>query len=213
MKDLALIFDLDGTLWDSSVPVAEIWTEIGRKTLGPDFSLSGDDVRKLMGKTMTAILEEVAPRLGEAERSRLGEALFASENDYLATHPGALFPAEAETLARLKEAGFRLFIVSNCQLGYIENFLPLLEEGTFEDHMCWGDTHAEKAVTIRTLMEKHGIEKAIYVGDTAGDETASRRAGIPFFFASYGFGKAQSPDVSLEAFSLLPDALASYLGE
>ena len=40
-------------------------------------------------------------------------------------------------------------------------------------------------------MARHGIASACYIGDTQADSIAARVAGIPFVWASYGFG---SPD-------------------
>ena len=50
----------------------------------------------------------------------------------------------------------------------------------------------------------------MYVGDTSGDEAAAREAGIPFFHAAYGFGKAEAPDRVLQALSALPELLAEF---
>ena len=48
------------------------------------------------------------------------------------------------------------------------------------------------------------------MGDTLGDELSAREAGIPFFHAAYGFGKAEAPDRTLRTFSDLPAALSDY---
>ncbi len=57
-----------------------------------------------------------------------------------------------------------------------------------------GRTGMDKGKSIKLLMERNGVQNAVYVGDTEGDENAARYAGIPFIWASYGFGKAKSPD-------------------
>ena len=44
------------------------------------------------------------------------------ENEYLSIHGGTLYPGLEDTLKELKK-NYRLFIVSNCQSGYIEAFL------------------------------------------------------------------------------------------
>ncbi len=41
------------------------------------------------------------------------------------------------------------------------------------------------------------IKNSIYVGDTIGDKTAADFAGIPFGFASYGFGEVTEYDYKL----------------
>ena len=57
-----------------------------------------------------------------------------------------------------------------------------------------GRTGMDEGRNIKLIMERNGIDNAVYVGDTEGDENAARYAGIPFIWASYGFGKAKSPD-------------------
>ena len=205
----ALIFDLDGTLWDSSVPVASCYEAVGRRLLGPSFRFTPDDARSLMGKTMDEIAAAIAPKsYSPAQVQALGEAFFQAENAYLADHPGTLYPFVGETLFKLKER-YRLYIVSNCQAGYIETFLPLLPEGTFLSHMCFDDTKKPKWFTIRSLMEREGIDEAIYIGDTARDEEASGKAGLPFIHAEYGFGNAVHPAGRIACFADLPNILLS----
>ena len=201
----ALIFDLDGTLWDACKPIGEAWTLIGKKYFGPDYFVSEELAKSQMGKTMEVIGENLClgPIDPENKQKFVAEA-FAYENEYLKDHPGVLFDNELEVLCRLKEEGYPLYIVSNCQAGYIENFLPLAPS-LFIDHMCWSDTEAPKAVTIKKLMERNGITQAIYIGDTEGDEIASRGANIPFLQADYGFGTAVNPDGIAINFSAIPE--------
>ena len=210
MIDKAVIFDLDGTLWDATEQVAESWEIVLRKYVDPTIVFTAANAKELMGLTM----EEIGRRLSadwfdEETKARFIDECFSYEVEYLASHPGRLFEKEIETLQKLKESGYSLFIVSNCQKGYIENFLPLMPKGLFSGILCHGDTNLSKGKTILALMAKHEIKEGVYVGDTAGDETATREAGLPFIHAAYGFGKAEALGESIEAIVDLPDALHS----
>ena len=55
-------------------------------------------------------------------------------------------------------------------------------------HLCFGDTGTSKGKTIRTLMEEYNITSCAYIGATQGDYEATVEAGVPFLWASYGFG-------------------------
>lgn len=131
----------------------------------------------------------------------------AKENDYLAEHGGILYPRLEETLLKLKKS-YQLFVVSNCQLGYIESFIKAHKlEKCFDDIECWGNNLLPKGENNKLIMERNKVTRAVYVGDTAGDEESARVAGIPFIFAKYGFGEAKAPDYILDAFSNLPELM------
>ena len=55
------------------------------------------------------------------------------------------------------------------------------------------------------------LRKAVYVGDTAGDENASKEAGIPFIWARYGFGTATNPDGIISTISELKTCVERYI--
>ena len=214
MKSKNLLFDLDGTLWDARIPVAESWTLTGRRFFGPQYQVKPEEVEKLMGLTMKEIGERLVGIFGEGvDAASFTKASFEEEVHYLYDHPGSLFEKEEETLSSLKESGHSLYIVSNCQKGYIEAFLHALKHPeVFSGRLCFGDTKQSKDKTIRRLMGIHGLKDALYIGDTGKDEEAANKAGIGFIFASYGFGSASSPLADLPAFSLLP-SLLKKLGE
>jgi phosphoglycolate phosphatase len=107
-------------------------------------------------------------------------------------------------------ARYPLFIVSNCQAGYIEIFMastgfaPL-----FRDHECWGNTGRPKADNLRALIARNGLRAPLFVGDTSGDEAAAAANGVPFVFASYGFGECGEPTAVVDSFRRLCDLALS----
>ncbi|MGN0665625.1 MAG: HAD family hydrolase [Huintestinicola sp.] len=207
MKAESIIFDMDGTLWDSADNVAESWNEAIRLSGNPmlrNTSLTGADIKRVMGLPMDVLTEQLFPTLSTLQRAHISEKCAERENEYLASHGGTLFEGVEETLAQLSK-NHRLFIVSNCQTGYIEAFFEYFGFAhLFTDYLCWGDTGKEKNVTISRLMKKNSITSAVYIGDTAGDMAASEKAGIPFVFAGYGFGRLpadKKPTASISSFS------------
>ena len=115
----SIIFDVDGTLWDSVDPVAESWNlAIAENTdMTPD--LTRDSLALLFGKTMTEIADALFPQIPLDERMRLLTICFDYENRYLETHPGKMYDGVVDTIRELS-LRYPLFIVSNCQCGYIE---------------------------------------------------------------------------------------------
>ena len=189
----SLIFDIDGTLWDSRALVAEGYNiQLRAEGLG-HLCVTAEDLKPLFGKVMTEIADHILATIPEDRRYSLMERCMATENEYLRQNPCRIgYPGVAQTLHALAE-NHRLFIVSNSQCGYPELCIRKLGlEDCIAGHLCFGDTGTEKGLTIRTLMERHGITSAVYIGDTQGDLDACRQAGIPFIFAAYGFGTPDS---------------------
>ena len=204
----ALIFDLDGTLWDSSETVAQAWTAALSK-LKLTKTLTRDDLMREMGKPMDVIMADFFPELSEERRLAIMPALCEEETELLAVKGGTLYPDVAETLEKLRER-YRLFIVSNCQQGYIESFLTAHSFGSvFEGHLCWGDTGLPKGGTNQELIRRCGLKNPIYIGDTEGDRLSASEAGIPFIHAAYGFGSVTEECPRLGRFSDLPALLDS----
>ena len=102
------------------------------------------------------------------------------------------------------------YIVSNCQIGYIEVFLQSCNlEHYIKDHLCFGETQVPKNETIRLLMERNHLEDVVYVGDTQGDFDACQKARVPFVFAEYGFGEVPGAQMQIQQISDLPALLRS----
>ena len=204
----SLIFDIDGTLWDSRAIVAKGYNdyliEVGR----PDLQVDAEYLKTLFGKTMTEIADIMLASIPTPERYDVMQGCMDREDEFLHRDPCDIaFPGVRELLPKLKEE-YRLFIVSNAQCGYPELMMDKVGiRHHFEGWMCFGDTGLPKGDTIRILMERHGISDAIYIGDTQGDLEASRRAGIPFLFCAYGFGTPEAFDASIDSFDQLPEAL------
>lgn len=64
----------------------------------------------------------------------------------------------------------------------------------FRGHLCPGDTGKAKAANIRSVAQRYNLKAPVYIGDTDGDFQACKSAGVPFVFASYGFGQVENPD-------------------
>ena len=197
----SLIFDIDGTLWDSRALVAEGYN-IQLRSEGLDhLCVTAEDSLPLFGKVMTEIADVIFTSIPLPERYALMDRCMATENEYLHQNPCRIgYAGIKETMAALAK-NHRLFIVSNSQCGYPELCMEKLGLTDYiSGHLCFGDTGTEKGETIRRLMDRHGITDACYIGDTQGDCDAADQAGIPFIFAAYGFGNPSHYAAKIEKF-------------
>ena len=186
----AVIFDVDGTLWDAVSVITESWN-ITAKKHGITTVIKEEDMRPLMGKPMKdfAVL---FPELPQNEAVELLDICCREEIDYINEgHAGDLYDGMREIIEKLSEE-YDLYIVSNCQVGYIESLLNSCNLNEyFEDFENYGRTGKSKGRNIRILMERCDIDKAIYIGDTVTDMEACMEAEIPFILADYGMGEVE----------------------
>ena len=208
----AILFDLDGTLWDSSEVVSRVWTKTIRANGLPDFLLTAKGIQAQMGKTMKAIGESLLPQLDPKERKRVLDLSCQAENEAVAAEGGVLYPQLEDTLQALFPL-YTLAIVSNCQNGYIEAFLHAHGLAKYFSDIQSGGNDCSKGHNIRLVIERNGIDRAVYIGDTARDEAAAKEAGVPFFHASYGFGTASEPAGVLTCIAELPNMVSSFFPE
>ncbi|MDO4633381.1 MAG: HAD family hydrolase [Eubacteriales bacterium] len=190
-----IIFDVDGTLWDSTGVVAVAYNRVIEENT--EFKLNVDSARlkTLFGKPMDEIFKELLPMLSHEEQVRLGSLCFEQEHLELEKVPGTCYPGLEETFRILAER-YPLFIVSNCQCGYIELFLRKTGLGKYiKAHLCFGETRTSKGQTILRVMRENGLKEPVYVGDVQGDANACKEAQIPFVYAEYGFGSVKEEDI------------------
>ena len=208
MKIESVIFDIDGTLWDSRALVAEGYN-IQLKAEGYEHLFVNAEVfRPLFGKTMSAIADVIFAPVPVPERYALMERCMDTENKYLAENECRIgYEGVKETLETMAKH-YRLFIVSNAQCGYPELCMEKLGIGhLIEGHLCYGDTGTEKGETIRQLLQRHNIASAVYIGDTQGDYQATVEADVPFIWAAYGFGEPSGFAARLDDIRHLPQVL------
>jgi phosphoglycolate phosphatase len=204
----SIIFDLDGTLWDSTANVALAWQAAVAQVDYIDEEMTVERVRSITGMTYDAIFDKLFPDLDTHQRKEVQTLCGISELEILHTKGGELYPQLEETLKYLGTK-YKLYIVSNCQSGYIEVFLDLNNmHPHFLAHQCFGTKGNPKADNIKDIVNDHQLKAPVYVGDTMGDYTAATQAGVPFIFASYGFGAVPDGMVAtVNSFSELTELL------
>lgn len=206
-----IIFDLDGTLWDSSKAVVDSWNEKIKEFPDIDYEMTYKQMQGYMGMTMEEIAFAFFHTVSKKRALELLKICTDYENEYIVAHGGVLYEGVKETLSKLHEDYF-LAIVSNCQEGYIEAFLQHHKlEQYFDDTENYGRTLKPKSDNICLLVKRNHLDKAVYVGDTMGDYQATIKAGFPFIHAAYGFGTVTESTPEIHDIRELPDCVVHYI--
>lgn len=202
----AILFDLDGTLWNALDTITEAWNK-AMKEHNLKYSFSLETMKSFMGLTP----KETAPLAFKDVDLNKGLEYFVlclnEEIKYLRVRPGKLYEDEEEVLKELSKH-YPLFIVSNSDKGYIEDYLNAYDFNKyFKDHVCAGDTDLEKWQNVLYIKNRYQLEEIIYVGDTKKDLNESIKAGVKFIHASYGFGEIEEEVLKISKLRELPDLI------
>lgn len=200
MNTDSIIFDLDGTLWISTEVVIKAWNHVLNEHKEVQQKISKADIEGVMGLQIKEIGKKLFPDLNEEMQSKLLKNCCDLECQYLSKYGGQLYDNLEKTLIELSTK-YKLFIVSNCQCGYIEAFFSAHKlDKYFLDFENPGRTNLSKGENIKLIIERNNLKNPVYIGDTEGDLKAARFADIPFIYAKYGFGEVSEYDYAIDAF-------------
>lgn len=126
----SIIFDLDGTMWDSSEVVTVAWNDVLRRYADVPHVITKENLQGIMGLLPAEVGKILLPGMEEAVQQRLLDECCEAECQHLVKQGGVLYEELEEVLTALS-AKYKLFIVSNCQKGYIEAFYEYHQLGRF----------------------------------------------------------------------------------
>ena len=201
----AIIFDLDGTLWNTVDSCLKATSFVKEEHSDITRDVTKEQIESAMGKTSDEIVNIYYGYLPREKGEEYANEAFNKNVENLLKEGGTLYPNTRDTIIKLSKK-YKLYIVSNCVKGYIESFLNTSGlKDYFSDYESYGNTLLSKGENIKLVIKRNNLKNPIYVGDTKGDMEASNYAGIPFVYAAYGFGKVESFDYKIADISELLD--------
>jgi phosphoglycolate phosphatase len=185
-----IIFDVDGTIWDTTSVVAQAWNKAIDENFPNVKHVDSDILKGQFGKTMDVIGQNLFSILNKDEQKILMDKCAEEEQTFLEnTTENLKYDGIYEAIQKLSEK-YPLFIVSNCQDGYIPVVIQKNNLGEYiKDTECFGVTGLNKDENIKLIVKRNNLKNPVYVGDTQGDAEACRSAKVPFIWAKYGFGQ------------------------
>ena len=195
----ALIFDMDGTLWDAVETYTLAWNEyFKRRGLSTFLTKSGLDA--LMGLEEQKFLEIVLPDFTHEDRKSCYKEVIQLQYDLIDEIGGHIYPGVQKYLPLLHKK-YQLFIVSNCPKNTIQHFMKFARiEHLIKSSLSHGQNYKPKHENISSLIVDNNLKNPRYIGDTQGDMIQSQKAEVPFVFMTYGFGTCNNFEKSFDDF-------------
>ena len=190
---LNLIFDLDGTLADTSPDLLGATNAVLAARGRPRLDL--DHLRHMVGFGAMALITQAMAASGapvaEGEVPALIEIFLEHYRHHIADGT-RLFPDVAETLAVLKQDGARLGVLTNKPQELTDLLLPALSLHHHFDAVFGAGrmsyTKPDARIFHDVVAELGGAGTgAIMIGDSATDVATARAAGAPVILLSYGY--------------------------
>ncbi|MBI5562503.1 MAG: HAD-IA family hydrolase [Deltaproteobacteria bacterium] len=201
-----IIFDLDGTLIDSSSDIA--WAANRTLEVMGYPALDVGRIKEDIGWGVKTLLERLMP--GEtAERIAGARMLFLEfygSHLVVETH---LYPGVADTIRRLCAMGKLMAVVTNKPETLTLRILEEVGLKAYLPYVVGGDTLPTRKPSpepVEAVIRAAGMTKAVsvIVGDSPMDAEAGRAAGISAIGVTYGFRGVRE----LTGFDALVDAFA-----
>ena len=212
-----VIFDLDGTLVDSAPDLADALDALlAERRLAP---LGLDRVRVLIGHGVAELvrraLEQQGQRPGPEELAQAVQRFLKHYTAHL-SRKSQPYPGAAETLAALRQAGWRLVVCTNkleaAARGLLEDLGLLPAFALVAGPDTFGVAKPDPEHLLRCLPAVNPASRlAVLVGDSEIDIAAARAAGLPVIAATWGYARyplaALQPDAVVDSLSEVPAAL------
>ncbi|TAN63450.1 HAD family hydrolase [bacterium] len=184
-----LIFDLDGTLIDSSLDIA--WCANGTLRAFGYAPKSVEYIKANIGWGVKMLLEKLMP--GQST-----EALTKAREKFLElyarrlTVDTRLYPGVKDTLVVFAEKGKKMAIATNKPEGLTKRILDELGIGAYFCFVAGGDSFANRKPHPEPLLKITdslgvALTDVIFVGDSPIDSEAGRNAGIFTVGVPYGY--------------------------
>ena len=196
MNKKLLIFDVDGTVWDSERDVFLAFNHTLQTLAG--FEITKEEFQKLAGLSLGTMFERVLP---EDKKALAGEYEKAYKKYYIDeghfTDATVLFDNVKETIDKFKDKGFYMAVASSKPKRILDkmvsyfnlegfNYVLGTEESNFK--------HKPDPEIIYYIMEQLNVSKedAVIIGDSKSDILAGKNAGIDTVAVTYGYDKTEN---------------------
>ena len=205
----AMIFDLDGTLFQTETLLAPAYYRLFDQLRSeglyegetPDISL----ILGSLGMLLSEIWSRVMPSASIDAQKRANVLLLQYQLEGLEDKVGELYPGVLETLTKLHRRGIRLFVASNGLEDYVKGVVVAKGlDYLFESIYSAGEYQTQSKVDlVRMLLDEYELETAWMIGDRSSDVEAGK--GNHLFVVGCNYADFGNPNELAEADVIIKD--------
>ncbi len=187
-KYKAVLFDLDGTLLDTSEGIlASVRYVIEKEGLPP---ITGGESDKFIGPPIQNSLKKEY-NLSSEEATRLA-AIFRERYSTVDLCKASLYPGVLEMLSELRKIGCKIGVATYKRMDYASDILDKFDILPLCDCVEGADFEGRftKKDIINNCIDNLNCPKSevLMIGDTENDLIGAQNAGIDFLAVTFGFG-------------------------
>lgn len=202
-----MFFDLDGTLWPPHSVVLPAYRRVFQELRLP--SPTDEALLDTLGYQNEDIWRRLLPGSEQGLRQQADRLMGQAELELIRAGLAQPFPGVADTLAKLRGAGYTLHILSNCGPSYLQAVPDALGIGQFFScRYCAGDFPGMSKTEIMTIVLPGMALPGAMVGDRWHDVAAGRANGLLTVGCDYGVGQVGELAEADHVISRFPDLLA-----
>lgn len=200
-----ILFDMDGTLWNTSDITYKVANEVGNNYI-ECIHIPKEAIDMSMGCSKEDSSRNYMPYLSKERREEISTVMMHRVIKELNKHGGTVYPGVIDTIKELSK-NYKLGIVTNSTSDYAKCFARTTDTNEYFEYLYGAASYdgITKGQLLKKIIEENNLEDVIYVGDTAIDKEATVEANIPFIFAKYGFGETKEYDYAINEFKELLD--------
>ena len=210
----SVTFDLDGTLLDTIVDLAEACRLMLDEIGAPPRTQA--EIHRFVGKGMAVLVERCLTHAQPPSAEQLHAAIESFKRHYATVNGkfSQIYPGVLEGLQAWKASGVKLGVVTNKPGMFTEALLERMGLADYFDVVVSGDTTAHKKPHPEPILHAcrlFGVQpgRNLHIGDSENDIHAAHAAGCPTFCVPYGYNEGKPVD-SADCDALVSDLLAAY---
>lgn len=194
--NLSLIFDMDGTLFQTD-KILELSLHDTFNHLRSQDKWNAetpiDKYREIMGVPLPKVWETLLPLHSNDEREQVDAFFLKSLIENLNSGKGALYQNVLEVFKVLKEDGYNIYIASNGLTEYLKAIVEYygLDNWVTETFSIEQIDSLNKSDLVKTIIEKHSLTNAAVVGDRLSDFKAARDNGLVSIGCNFDFARKE----------------------